>query len=68
VARERLYVKIIAEAKSLYRGAVIYESVGDLRAAIAGLQKTKDLLENVKDYEAVEYYMKAEARLAYLKP
>jgi pSer/pThr/pTyr-binding forkhead associated (FHA) protein len=67
VARERLYVKIIAEAKSLYRGAVIYESVGDLRAAVAGLQKTKDLLENVKDYEAVEYYMKAEARLAYLR-
>jgi pSer/pThr/pTyr-binding forkhead associated (FHA) protein len=66
-ARDRLYEKILSEAKGLYQGALIYESVGDLRSATAGLQKTKELLENVRRYEAVEYRQKAEARLRYLK-
>ncbi|MEO5667142.1 MAG: FHA domain-containing protein [Bdellovibrionota bacterium] len=66
-ARLRLYDKILSEAKSLYQGALIYESVGDLRAATAGLQKTSDLLDKVRRYEAVEYRQKAEARLRYLK-
>jgi len=66
-ARDRLYEKILSEAKSLYQGALIYESVGDLRAAMAGLQKTRELLDNVRRYEAVEYRQKAEARLRYLK-
>lgn len=67
IARQVLYEKMISEAKNLYRGAVIYESVGDLRAAVAGLQKTIELLDKVSDYEAVEYYLKAESRLSYLK-
>jgi pSer/pThr/pTyr-binding forkhead associated (FHA) protein len=65
-ARNRLYRRIISEAKTLYQGAVIYESVGDLRAAVTGLQKTRDLLHNVRDYEAIEYLDKAESRLQYL--
>ncbi len=66
-ARDRLYEKILSEAKALYQGALIYESVGDLRAATSGLQKTSELLNNVRRYEAVEYRQKAEARLRYLK-
>jgi pSer/pThr/pTyr-binding forkhead associated (FHA) protein len=66
-ARDRLYEKILSEAKTLYQGALIYESVGDLRAATSGLQKTTELLNNVRRYEAVEYRQKAEERLRYLK-
>jgi pSer/pThr/pTyr-binding forkhead associated (FHA) protein len=66
-ARGKLYLKIVAEARTLYQGALVYESVGDLRNAVSGYQKAKELLTNVRDLQAMEYHKKASRKLALLQ-
>ena len=66
-AQGRLYAKILTEAKNLYQEALIYESVGDLSLAIEGFQKSRDLLTNVNDSTATEYYKRAAQKLKRLQ-
>lgn len=58
-AREKLYAKIMTEAKTVFQESLIYESVSDLDNAAEGYRKTKDLLTNVNHPTAIEYYKKA---------
>ena len=67
LARQRLYTKMVGQARMTYQEALIYESVGDLENATAGFQKTKELLASVDDYEGREYYKKAERKLTRLQ-
>jgi pSer/pThr/pTyr-binding forkhead associated (FHA) protein len=66
-ARERLYDKIIAEARTLYAEAAIYESVGDLENAVDGYTKSKDLLTNVGEPLAIDYYKRSAMKLRRLQ-
>ena len=65
--RKALYAKIIVVAKNLYRGALIYESIGNVGSARMSLKKAQELLNDVRDYEAIEYLDKAEKKLAQLQ-
>ena len=65
--RRRLYTKILAEAKAAYQESLIYESVGDLENATEGFQKTRDLLTNVRETMAVEYYKRSSTKLKRLE-
>ncbi len=65
--RLRLYDRIIVEARRLYQEALIAESVGDLKAAADNLTKTVELLTNVRDLKATEYYQKSTERLQRLQ-
>lgn len=65
--RGRLYLKILAEAKTVYQESLIYESVGDLENATEGFRKTRDLLTNVQDASAVEYYKRSNHKLKRLQ-
>jgi len=65
--RGNLYRKIVTEAKNLYRGALIYESIGNVNAATSNLQKASELLTDVKEVEAMEYLQKTESRLSFLQ-
>ncbi len=65
--RNSLYKKIITEAKNLYRGALIYESIGNIAAATSNLEKSAELLTDVKELEAMEYLLKTESKLGYLQ-
>jgi len=66
-ARERLYDKIIAEARTLYAEAAIYESVGDLDNALDGYGKARDLLTNVGEPMAIDYFKRASTKLRRLR-
>lgn len=65
--REKLYTKIITEARNKYQEGLIYESVGDVDNAIEGYEKTRELLTNVNIFTATEYFSKASTRLGRLK-
>jgi tetratricopeptide (TPR) repeat protein len=65
--RDKLYSKIIVEARNKYQEGLIYESVGDVDNAIEGYEKTKELLNNVNMFSATEYFSKATIRLSRLK-
>lgn len=65
--REKLYSKIITEAKTLYQESLIYESVSDLDSAAEGYKKTKDLLTNVNHPLAIDYYKKSLFKLRRLQ-
>ncbi len=67
-ARERLYAKLLTEAKTLYHEALIYESVSDINNAIDGYKKSKDMLTNVNNPTAIEYFKKSLAKLRRLEP
>lgn len=66
-SRSKLYVKILAEAKTVYQESLIYESVGDIENATDGFNKTRDLLTNVHDIMAVEYHRRASNKLKRLQ-
>ncbi len=66
-ARRRLYDRLLAEAKFKYNEALVSESVGDVEGAIDGYTKTRELLSNVDDANAVEYFKKAVTRMSRLK-
>ncbi|MBS1984271.1 MAG: FHA domain-containing protein [Bdellovibrionales bacterium] len=66
-SRNKLYSKILTEAKTVYQESLIYESVGDLDNAAEGYQKTRDLLTNVRDPLAVEYYRRSANKLRRLQ-
>jgi pSer/pThr/pTyr-binding forkhead associated (FHA) protein len=66
-ARLRLYDQIVIEARRLYQEALISESIGDLKTATDNLQKTLDLLANVKDVKAAEYYQKSKLKMQRLQ-
>lgn len=65
--RKQLYTKIVVVAKNLYRAALVYESIGNIDAATSNLKKAKDLLTDVNDYEALDYYRKTNKRLLELQ-
>ncbi len=66
-ARLKLYDQIIVEARRLYQEALISESIGDLKTATDNLQKTLDLLANVKDIKAIEYFQKSKEKMSRLQ-
>lgn len=65
-SRGRLYIKIVAEARNLYQESLIYESVGDLDNAVDGYQRTRELLTNVEDSTALEYFRRSTSKLRKL--
>lgn len=67
-ARDKLYAKLLTEAKTLYHEALIYESVSDINNAVEGYKKSRELLTNVNNGSAIEYYKKSVAKLKRLEP
>jgi pSer/pThr/pTyr-binding forkhead associated (FHA) protein len=65
--RNKLYSKIIVEARNSYQEALIYEAVGDLDEALNGFLRSKELLVNVREPTALEYLRRTEDRLDKLK-
>jgi pSer/pThr/pTyr-binding forkhead associated (FHA) protein len=66
-SRNKLYSKIVVEAKNAYQEGLIYESVGDLEEAKNGYMKSIELLTNVRDPMAQEYLRKADERYSRIK-
>ncbi|HVJ64391.1 MAG TPA: FHA domain-containing protein [Bdellovibrionota bacterium] len=66
--RAELYRRMISEARGIYHEALIYESVGDLQAAIDKYSQTKRLLGGIVHPSADEYFRKANAKLKDLLP
>lgn len=66
--RAELYRRMISEARGIYHEALIYESVGDLQAAIDKYSQSKRLLGGIAHPTADEYYRKAMSKLKVLTP
>lgn len=66
--RAELYNRMISEAKGIYHEALIYESVGDLQAAIDKFSQTKKMLAGIAHPAADEYYRKSSLKLRTLMP
>jgi pSer/pThr/pTyr-binding forkhead associated (FHA) protein len=66
--RAELYRRMISEARGIYHEALIYESVGDLQAAIDKYTQTKRLLGGIVHPSADEYFRKANIKLKDLLP
>jgi tetratricopeptide (TPR) repeat protein len=61
--RKKLYDRMISEARNIYQESLIYEAMGDMDLAVDGYRRTRDLMVNVEDSEALEYYRKASNKL-----
>jgi tetratricopeptide (TPR) repeat protein len=61
--RKKLYDRMISEARNIYQEALIYEAMGDMDLAVDGYRRARDLMVNVEDAEALEYYRKAVNKL-----
>lgn len=66
--RAELYRRMISEARGIYHEGLIYESVGDLPAAIDKYTQTKRLLAGIVHPSADEYFRKANTKLTSLVP
>lgn len=66
--RAELYKRMISEARGIYHEALIYESVGDLQAAIDKYSQTKRLLAGIVHPSADEYFRKSSIKLKALLP
>ncbi len=67
VARESLDSKAIIEAKNIYQEALIYQSLDSMENAIEGYKKARELLAEIPDPTATEYFRRASERLKRLE-
>lgn len=65
--RNKLYAKILSEAREKYQEALVHETVGDIDQALEGFELTKELLQDVDDNAASEYYRKSQLKVRRLK-
>lgn len=67
IARDNLYTRIIIEAKNIYQEALIYQSLDSMENAIEGYKKARELLADLPDPVAMEYFRRATDRLRRLE-
>jgi tetratricopeptide (TPR) repeat protein len=65
--RNKLYARLVSEAREKYQEALIYENVGDVDQALAGFEQSKELLQDVDDSTAADYYRKSQLKIRRLK-
>jgi len=65
--RGKLYSKIVSEAREKYQEALIHENVGDIDQALEGYEQTRELLQDVDDNLASDYFKKSQLKIRRLK-
>lgn len=63
----KLWAKIISEAREKYQEALVHENVGDIDQALEEFEQTRDLLLDVDNTIAADYYKKSLLKIRRLK-